>query len=79
MITAYILITARPGTEKQVVNELSEHERIKDINVVYGEYDIIAKVDAENVETLNDYLLKTIRPIRSIERTSTLIVALPNM
>ena len=78
MICAYVLITSRPGTEKQVVNELADHEKIKDISVVYGEYDIVAKVEAENVEALNDYLLKTLRPIAAIERTSTLIIATPN-
>ena len=75
MVYAYVLIMSRPGTEKQVVNELSEYERIKEIDIVYGEYDIIAKIEAENVEELNDFLLKTLRPIHAIERTSTLIAA----
>ena len=75
MVTAYVLVISKSGTEKQVLEDLQKLEEIKEAKIVYGEYDIIVKVQVENVEKLNEFLLERVRPIKNIEKTSTLIVA----
>jgi len=75
MVTAYILITVKSGTERDVLAELKKLEEVKDVAIVYGEYDLIIKVTVPEVGDLNDFLLSKLRPIKNIEKTATLIVA----
>ncbi len=73
MVTAYILINIQSGTEKEVSEQLLKLKEVKDLNVVYGEYDIITKVDIKNMEGLQEFIINKIRSIKSIKRTSTMI------
>lgn len=75
MVTAYILIVAKAGSEKDVVKALTANPAIKESHIVYGQYDIICKVDLADVGKLNDFILTFIRPLKGIEATSTLISA----
>ena len=75
MVGAYILITTKSGAEKEVLTALKKVPNMKNAKMLYGEYDIIAKVQLTNITDLNEYLLANIRPLSGVERTSTLIVA----
>lgn len=75
MVGAYILITTKSGAEKDVLVALKKISSIKNATILYGEYDILAKIMLKDITELNDYLLSNIRPIQGIEKTSTLIVA----
>jgi DNA-binding Lrp family transcriptional regulator len=72
MVTAFILIVVKPGTEESVAEKLGKLEEIKDIGIVYGEYDIIAKVQVPTMEDLQNFVIR-IRKNPDIERTSTMI------
>jgi len=74
MVAAYILIISESGAEKHIVEELLDEDGIEDADLVYGEYDIIAKVNIPDISMLADFILEKIRPINGIKRTSTLIV-----
>ena len=75
MITAFILIVTKSGAEKEIVNALDDMSEIKDVRIVYGQYDMIAKVEVEDIATLNNFLLSKVRPINGVEDSSTLIAA----
>jgi len=75
MVTAYILIISESGAERRIVENLLEVDGIEEAELVYGEYDVIAKVNVNDISLLSDFILEKIRPISSIKRTSTLIVA----
>lgn len=75
VVSAYILIITKSGGEKAVLEALQKQKGIKDARIVYGEYDIVVKVNVNDVGDLNDFLLEKVRPIGNIEKTSTLIVA----
>ena len=75
MATAYILVVADSGMEQRVADELALLDFIKSADLVYGEYDIVAKIDIDKVPQLTESILSKIRPIQGITRTSTLIVA----
>lgn len=75
MITAFILIVVKSGTEKDVVNALSDMEEVQEANIVYGQYDIIAKIELEDISALNGFLLSKVRVIEGIVDSSTLISA----
>ncbi len=73
MVTAYLLILVKPGEETTVVEKLNQFDEVKMTDVVYGEYDIIAKVEVPDMSALQKFLIEKIRKIDEIERTSTMI------
>ena len=75
MVTAFILIISESGAERKIVEDLLETDGIEEAELVYGEYDVIAKVAIDDISQLSDFILEKIRPIGSVKRTSTLIVA----
>lgn len=75
MITAYIMIIAKSGMERSVVETLADLEAIKEVDVVYGDYDIIARLELDEVAELSDFIMTNIRPVEGVQRTSTLIIA----
>jgi DNA-binding Lrp family transcriptional regulator len=75
MVEAYILIKVKVGSERNVVEKLQDLKEIKDINELYGEWDIITKVEVPNIEDLDSLITEKIRDNNQIELTSTMIVA----
>ena len=70
---AYLLILVKPGEETTVVEKLNQMDEVKMTDVVYGEYDVIAKVEVPDMSALQKFLMEKIRKIDEIERTSTMI------
>lgn len=75
MATAYILIISESGMEQKVAEELALLDCVSSTDILYGEYDIIAKAKVGDASILTDFILNKIRPIEGVKRTSTLIVA----
>ena len=73
MVSAFILIMSKTVTERSVIRELSKLEEVVDVSVVYGDYDIIAKIESETLEGLNSVILDKIRALDEVSNTSTLI------
>jgi len=75
MVKAYVLI-AIEGTEvSRAAKDISEIDEVENVHIIYGEYDIIAVVKAENLIDLKDLALEKIGKVRGVVKTSTLIVA----
>ncbi len=75
MAEAYVLLKVNPGDERNIVKLLSELPEVKDVNELYGEWDIIIKVAVKNLEELDPILSEKIRVIKGVQLTSTMIVA----
>jgi DNA-binding Lrp family transcriptional regulator len=73
MVVAYVLLIVKPGEEANISEKLKKMKGIVDVSVVYGEYDIIAKIERGSMEDLQNFLIKEIRAMDEIERTSTMI------
>ena len=73
----YILLNVKPGKEEEVLKKLQSLEEIKkymkEVSIVYGEYDIILKLELDNINVLRNLVLDYIRKIEGVERTTTLI------
>lgn len=74
VIKAYVLLKVSSGAEKDVCKKIADLDSVIDASIIYGEYDIIAKVSAQEITQLND-LLDKIRSVPSVILTSTMIVA----
>ncbi len=44
---AYILLKVEPGFERRIFQQLENLKEVTDLNELYGEWDIIAKVDVK--------------------------------
>ena len=75
MVEAYILIKVKVGAERNVADKLRKLKEIKDVNELYGEWDIITKIEVPNIEDLDALITEKIRDNNEIELTSTMIVA----
>jgi DNA-binding Lrp family transcriptional regulator len=74
-IKAYVLLKANSGTERDVCKQISEFDEVLDVSIIYGEFDIIARISVNELGSLEAFLSENIRNIPSIILTSTMIVA----
>jgi len=79
VLTAYVLIKVAAGAEARVFETLTKIEGVEEVNVVYGEYDIIVKVNARSMDDLRNIVTKQIRGIRDIVKTETAIVTVSSI
>ena len=73
MVTAYVLINCDLGSEEDVIDALKNIEDVKEINGTFGAYDIIAKVDNSELDSLRETITWKIRKIDRIRSTLTLM------
>ena len=74
MATAFVLINAEIGEENRVHMQLKEIPEVKETYMVYGVYDIIARVQTETMQELKDVLSWKIRRLDKVGSTLTMIV-----
>ncbi len=73
MTRAYILIEALPGKAMELVNNIRGLAGIKTVNLVTGPYDVIAFVEAADLKSLGDVIVKKIQATGFVARTLTCI------
>lgn len=74
MALAFVLMNADLGAEKELINELKKIEEVKEVYLVYGAYDVIAKVQADTLDKLKDTVNGKIRRLNKVRTTITMIV-----
>jgi DNA-binding Lrp family transcriptional regulator len=74
MNMALVLINTEAGFEEAVLEKLKKTRNVKEAFIVYGVYDIIAKVEAEDLEELRNVISTRLRRIEGVKSTVTLIV-----
>lgn len=74
-VQAYILFKVNSGMEKEVSKQLAQLDEVQEASITYGEYDVIAKVNVNDLHLLEDFLADKIRSVRSVVLTSTMIIA----
>ena len=75
MVTSYTLARVDPSKDSMVYNEVKKLEEVKEVITTYGEYDLIIKVEVENLEGLDNFVFHKLRIIEGIASTTTLIHA----
>jgi len=80
MIQAIVLMTMLGGTgehldwSRETKDRLLKIEGVKQVFGVFGRYDILAQVEAENMETLTTLIADKIRSVPGIQTSETLMV-----
>jgi anthranilate phosphoribosyltransferase len=62
MAISYILINVETGSEREILEVLEQIPEVKEAHSVYGEYDIIARLEADTIRLMSYayYIQKTI-------------------
>lgn len=71
---AFVLINAEIGSEEQVLQELRKIKNVREAYVVYGVYDIIAKVESDTMDKLKESITWNVRRLDKVRSTLTMIV-----
>ena len=68
---AYVLIETAVGKTKGVLSSLQKVEGVREADAVTGEYDIVAVVEAEDLNSIGELVTGNIHTIGGIQRTTT--------
>ena len=71
-LVSYLLLLVDVGKEHSVAKELRRLPGVTEAQVVYGEYDIVARIELGDV-TLMDETITMARKLPGVTRTSTLV------
>jgi DNA-binding Lrp family transcriptional regulator len=71
-LVSYLLLLVDVGREHSVAKELRRLPGVTEAQVVYGEYDLVARIELGDV-TLMDETVTMARKLPGVTRTSTLI------
>jgi uncharacterized protein with GYD domain len=72
MVKAVVLIRCRAGTYKDAVRRLRELENVKLVFSSLGAYDVVSKVEADNLAQIAK-VVRTIRSLKNVSATETLV------
>jgi DNA-binding Lrp family transcriptional regulator len=68
----FVLMHVSPLHEHEVFKKLSKIPEIIELHPLFGEYDLIAKIEAEDYESIGQIIIHKVRTIDGIIDTKTL-------
>ena len=71
---AYVLLNTEIGAENQVLKALKKIEGVEEAHNLWGVYDIIVNIKADNIEKLKHIITKRIMKIGRINSKLTMII-----
>lgn len=69
---AYVLINCQSGFENSIIEKIIKIPEVKEVQGIFGKYDIFVKVQSDSQEKLEDVLTRKIRKISNITSTNSL-------
>lgn len=73
MPTAYVFIHCTAGSEEELIKEISKTRDVEEVRGTYGIHDIFVKVKSKDSVALNKTISETIRKMKGVISTNTLI------
>ena len=73
MATAFVLLNTELDAETEVLNGLKMIDEVKETHLIYGVYDIIARIEAESMEELRKVIGWKVRRLTRVRSTITMI------
>ena len=73
MATGFALLSISPLHEKNVYEILKRIPEIVEVHPLFGEYDILIKIECMDIDSIGSVVIKKIRSIEGIVDTKTLI------
>ena len=72
---AYVLVGLREAHERTILDNFLDLKEVEEGHILFGEWDIILKVNGENAEDVATFVMENVRSHEDVRLTSTLIVA----
>lgn len=74
-ILAYVLFKVASGTEREVCQKLIEFNKVMQADIVFGEYDVIARLATDDLDKLEEFVSEQMRTVPNVLVTSTMIIS----
>ena len=74
MPIAYVLINTETGSMENVLEAMKKVDGVDEAHMLYGVYDIVAKVKADTMDKLKETVTWKIRKLEKVQSTLTMIV-----
>jgi DNA-binding Lrp family transcriptional regulator len=74
MLNAFVLLNTNTGSEADVLRELRQMESIEEALLVYGSYDIVARLKSRSLEELKRTVTWKIRKMEYVTATNTIVI-----
>lgn len=72
MAIGYVLINVQPGTEQRVYEGVRALPHVTDATVLFGDHDLIVKLEADDLATIAKAVVEHIRSVEGVVDTKTL-------
>jgi DNA-binding Lrp family transcriptional regulator len=63
-----------PVSQRQVAEEIAQFPEVQEVHIITGDWDLLVKVRAENVDAVGKFVVDKLRLIRGLEKTLTCMV-----
>lgn len=70
-VSAYVFVNIRAGNSLDAINNIRKLKGVKQAHIVTGIHDIIAYVEAPDVNTMGKMVVSQIQKIPGVDRTVT--------
>ncbi|TRO47678.1 Lrp/AsnC family transcriptional regulator [Candidatus Bathyarchaeota archaeon] len=74
-VLAYVLFKVSSGSEREVCQKLIEFDEVLHADIIFGEYDVVAKIATLELSNLEEFISLKIRNVPNVLVTSTMIVS----
>jgi DNA-binding Lrp family transcriptional regulator len=75
VVLAYVMFKVSSGTEKEVSQKIVDFAEVLQADIIFGEYDVIAKVSTKDLDALEEFVSEKVRNVPNVLVTSTMIIS----
>ena len=73
MVEGYLLIKLVPGLESSALSQIRVIPGVKDVTLVFGQWDAVAIAEATSLFELAKIIVAEVRSIQGVQDTTTLV------
>lgn len=71
MVEAYVLLQTEQGRMAEIAQSLAQLPAVSEANVVTGPYDVIARVQADDMDAIGQLIVAEVQVVGGVTRTLT--------
>jgi anthranilate phosphoribosyltransferase len=71
-VLAFVLLITDSIQTQEIYKELQEYPNVKEAHMIYGDYDLILKIELQNLAEMTSFMMQ-LRQKFAIKKSSTLI------
>jgi Lrp/AsnC family leucine-responsive transcriptional regulator len=64
----------KPITQRDVAEEIARFPEVQEVHIITGDWDLLVKLRAENVEAIGKFVVDKLRRIKGLDKTLTCMV-----